>query len=428
MIVNVLEYGADGTGQKDSAPAIQKAIDACSETGGQVYFPAGRFLSGCLTLRSQVELYLEQGAVLVSDLTNEISPYFLYACHEKNIAISGHGIIDGQGRLRFFEDGADGGYEECPLNVSGRRPRTSFFEDIENLTVTGITFYDAAFWTLHMAGCRNVRIDGIRILNHDRGPNNDGIDPDCCQNVLIQNCIIESGDDNIVVKATKEMHEKYGDCEDIIIRGCVLHSRDSALKIGTETWGNIRNVLFSDCIVKDCSRAIGIWSRDGGEISDIHIHHITGNTRRYADCPDREFAPRWWGKGEPVFLSATKRKDSSQTPGRISRIFLDHVCLTAESCMFLGGEEDAPVEQIRMRDMDICWKQQSLHQPDVFDEQPSVRDVYEHEVPCIYGRFANQVQINGRFFVDPSMKESIKKLAMTENCKNFVIEQEEKHE
>ena len=67
------------------------------------------------------------------------------------------------------------------------------------------------------------------------------------------------------------MYEKYGDCENIIIKGCILHSRDSALKIGTETWGNIRQVIMSDCIIKDCSRAVGIWSRDGGTISDIYI-------------------------------------------------------------------------------------------------------------------------------------------------------------
>ena len=104
-------------------------------------------------------------------------------------------------------------------------------------------------------------VKNIRILNHDRGPNNDGIDPDCCQNVVIQGCILETGDDSIVVKATGPMSEKYGNCENIVIQGCIMHSRDSALKIGTETYGHIRNVTLSDCVVKDCSRAVSIWSR-----------------------------------------------------------------------------------------------------------------------------------------------------------------------
>ncbi|MFR1833366.1 MAG: glycoside hydrolase family 28 protein [Lachnospiraceae bacterium] len=424
MVFNILDYGADKSGRVNSACAIQKAIDDCSENGGRVYVPAGRFLSGFLRLRSNIELYLEQGAELISDL-GENTGYFLYANNEKNITISGEGRIDGQGRLRFEEDGADGGYGECPLNVTGDRPRTSFFENIENLTVRNITFYDAAFWTLHMAGCKNVLIDGIRILNNDRGPNNDGIDPDCCQNVVIQNCFIESGDDSIVVKATKSMHEKYGDCENIMIKGCVLHSRDSALKIGTETWGNIRRIIMSDCIIKDCSRAVGIWSRDGGTISDIYIHHIMGNTKRYADCPQRSFAPRWWGKGEPIFISATKRKDGDKIPGKIHHIQMDHIRITSESCIFIGGEEYAPIEHIRFQDIEIVWRKQGLHLPDVFDEQPSARDVYKHEIPCIYGRYADYVQLSGKFIIEDSLKDVVKKTKITEHSREFCLKLDE---
>ncbi len=424
MIFNILDYGADQNGNENSASAIQKAIDDCSELGGMVYVPAGQFKSGFLRLRSNIELYLEQGAVLISDL-NETSGFFLYAKDEKNITISGQGEIDGQGRLRFEDDGADGGYGECPFNVTGTRPRTSFFENIENLTVKNITFYDAAFWTLHMAGCKNVLIDGIRILNQDRGPNNDGIDPDCCQNVVIQNCIVESGDDCIVVKTTKNMYEKYGDCENVIIKGCILHSRDSALKIGTETWGSIRQIIMSDCIIRDCSRAVGIWSRDGGSISDIYIHHIMGNTRRYADCPQRIFAPRWWGKGEPIFISATRRKDEERVPGKIHHIDMDHIRITSESCVFIGGETYAPVEHIKLRDMEIVWKKQGLHLPDVFDEQPSVRDVYPHEIPCVYGRYANNIQISGQFRIDESLKEMIKTVQITKQCNNFSLKLED---
>lgn len=422
MIYNILEYGAVGDGKTDCAAAIQKAIDRCSVEGGRVVIPAGRFLSGFLQLKSNVELYLEQGAALVSDLSDEEEKYFLFACHGENITISGNGTIDGQGRLRFVDDNADYGAHECPLFVSGNRPRTSYFEDIENLTVRDVTFYDAAFWTLHMAGCRNVMVDGIRILNNDRGPNNDGIDPDSCKNVVIRNCIIESGDDAIVVKSTKAMSEKYGSCENVVIQGCILHSRDSALKIGTESFGDIRNILFCDCIVRDCSRAVGIWSRDGGVISDIQIHHVMGNTRCYADCPEREFAPRWWGKGEPFFISATKRKGAEEVPGAIRDISVDHVRLTAESCLFMGGESYAPIECVRMKDIVIQWKCQSRHMPGLFDEQPSERDVYAHEIPCIYGRDARDVRIQGEFSVDESLKQVIREREILDHCTDFVVE------
>ena len=163
-----------------------------------------------------------------------------------------------------------------------------------------------------MAGCQNVRIDGIKILNDDRGANNDGIDPDCCRNVVIANCIVSTGDDAIVVKSTGPMSRRYGVCENITITNCVLHSRDSALKIGTETHGTIRNVTLSDCIIDRCSRAVGIWVRDGGTVEDIHIHHLTGSTLRYADRYAEPGAPGWWGKGEPIFISATPGKTAGQ--------------------------------------------------------------------------------------------------------------------
>lgn len=443
MDYNILDFGAVEGGTCNCSPQIQAAIDACAETGGRVVVPAGRFLSGSLRLRSEVDLHLERGAVLISSLNPEDvidftkdfdddnadvgweGGCFLFARHEKNIAISGFGMIDGQGREVFYDDDADHGYHECPLAVRGFRPRTTFLEDVENLTVKDVTFYDAAFWTLHMAGCRNVTVEGIRILNNDRGPNNDGIDPDCCQNVVIRGCIVESGDDSIVVKATKPMYEKYGDCENIVIQGCILHSRDSALKIGTETHGSIRNVILGDCVIRDCTRAIGVWVRDGGTIEDIYIHHLTGNTLRYADCPERtEMAPRWWGKGEPVFISATRRKGVDRLPGKIRNLTFEHLRLKSESCIFIGGEEYSRIENVRFEDVDITWTRQGRHTPDVFDEQPSVRDVYSHEIPCLYARCVDGLYAGGRFVVEDSLKEVIRTREILKDCADWELELE----
>lgn len=424
MMFNILDFGAVPDGSTDSTEAVQKAIDACSKEGGTVLIPAGCYLAGFLRLRSNMELHLEMGAVLKSNLDGNEEGYFLYACHERNLTISGLGMVDGQGAKRYIEDDADRGFRECPLMAEGKRPRTSYFEDVENLTIKDVTFFDAAFWTLHMAGCRKVRVDGIRILNNDRGPNNDGIDPDCCQNVQIANCLIETGDDAIVVKATKNMAKRYGACENIVISGCILHSRDSALKIGTESWGEIRNVVMSDCIVRDCSRGIGIWSRDGGLVSDIDIHHVYGNTRRYADCPERGFAPRWWGKGEPIFISASKRKEESSVPGEIRNITFDHIRFKSESCIFIAGESYAPICNVKITNAAFRLERQSGHKPGLFDEQPSVRDVYEHEIPFVYGRYANRVRIRAAFEKDSFMEREIKKEQILEQCTDFLVEDE----
>lgn len=439
MIYNILDFGAIADGKINNQKAIQDAIDACSKTGGTVVVPTGNFLSGTIRLKSNIELHLEMGSRLIASQNQEdiiifeedkadkgtmhgiTDGCFIYACHEKNIIISGNGVIDGQGRNVYFDDNADEGFHECPLNIQGFRPRTTYLEDVEGLTVKGITFYDACFWTLHMAGCKNVLIDGIRIQNNDRGPNNDGIDPDGCQNVVISNCIIECGDDTIVLKATKPIWEKYGDCENVTINNCILHSRDSALKIGTESYGNVRNVVFSDCLIRDCSRAIGIWVRDGGMVENIHIHHVVGNTRRYADCPKREFAPRWWGKGEPIFISSTYRTEEKKYPGKIKDIFIDHIKLESESAIFIAGEKDSVIEDISITDSKIIWKNQSEHFPNMFDEQPSLRNVYEHRIPWLYLRHVNGVNVNGIFQIDESLSQYIDEAEIIENGKRIHI-------
>nr|MCR4635680.1 glycoside hydrolase family 28 protein [Butyrivibrio sp.] len=327
MTYNILDFGAVGDGITKCTAAIQRAIDECSRTGGRVVVPSGEYLSGSLRLRSDVELHIEHGAVLRSSLEesdmidfskdyeddNEDTGWeggcFLYACHEKNIAITGYGIIDGQGRMAYFDDEPEDSLHECPLNVRGFRPRMSFLEDIDNLTVSDVTFFDSAFWTLHMAGCTNVRIENIVIDNNKRGPNNDGIDPDCCKNVIIRGCRIKTGDDCIVMKSTAPMFRKYGECSNIIVSGCSLSTDCTAIKIGTETYGDIHDIIVSDCTVKDSIRAIGIWSRDGGEIYNISIHHIMGNTRNFADSSFRTAGIcSWWGEGEPLFITTAKRE------------------------------------------------------------------------------------------------------------------------
>ena len=398
--------------------AIQAAIDAAASAGGgAVVVPAGAFLSGSLVLKSNVTLRLGPGAWLVASLdpadgidfaaefddeTENVGwdgGCFLFARHAHDVSVEGPGTIYGQGDKVFYDDDADGGYHECPKNVrtpAWERPRTTFFEDIENLTVKGVTFRDAAFWTLHMAGCRRVVVDGVRVLNDVRGANNDGIDPDTCQDVVISNCIVETGDDAIVVKNTAPMAAKYGVCENIVISGCVLRSHDSALKIGTETALGIRGVMLSDCVFRDCSRGVGIWVRDGGVVEDVHVHHVSGNTLRYADCPQRDFAPRWWGKGEPIFISATPRVTTHAWPGKIRNVTFDHLYMTCEHGVFIAGEKDAVVENVEISDVQLTQRMQGTQRPVLFDEQPSARNVYEHDVPAVYVRSASEVRVSGR--------------------------------
>ena len=400
MEYNILSCGAVADGRTNCATAIQNAVDTASAAGGgRVIIPAGQYLSGSVLLKDNVELYLESGAVLISSLDpvdikpfpqggNGVNPddtadgwqsgFFLGASHAKNVTISGMGTIYGQGDQVFLDKNEDNGFHECPKTCEAFRPRMMLFEDVENFTVRDVTLKDAAFWTLHMAGCQNVRIDGIKILNDDRGANNDGIDPDCCQDVIISGCLIHTGDDAIVVKATGPMTRRYGPCCNVTITNCVLHSRDSALKIGTETCGDIRNITFGDCLVKDCSRAVGIWVRDGGTVENIQVHHLVGAVRRYADRYSVPGAPGWWGKGEALFVNATRRAGQDNFPGVIRNVSFDHITMKAESCLFFAGESYAPLYNIRAEAVDLTLCRQGTQPGGLFDEQPSARHLYPH--------------------------------------------------
>ena len=438
MDYNILDYGAVADGHTNCASAIQQAIDDASAKGGRVVIPAGRFLSGTITLKSNIEFHLAGGAVLISSLApSDILDFaalftddnretgwdggcFLFACHAKDITISGNGILYGQGDQVFFDDDTDGGFHESPLNVTSFRPRLTFFEDVENLTIRDITIKDAAFWTLHMAGCRHVIVSGVRILNDLRGANNDGIDPDSCKDVIITNCIVRTGDDAIVVKSTKPMAERYGSCENIAISDCILYSHDSALKIGTETHGDIRNLVMGNCVIQDCSCGIGIWVRDGAVIENIHIHHITGSVRKYADAYRENGPAMWWGNGEPIFINATYRNRTrmdAMTPiGSIRNITFDHIYMKAESSIFLAGEESARLSDIRLSDFEITMCRQGTQAPGWFDEQPSVRHVYQHSIPGLYARYTNRLFVNGliRFIAPYAIEQN--GLYETEDC------------
>lgn len=424
MVYNILDFGAIPDGKSVCTEAIQRAIDECTKTGGRVLVPAGAFLSGTLRLRSNVELHLEHGSRLISSLDerdiidyfkdssddNEVDGWeggcFLFALHEKNIAITGTGVIDGQGRKVFFDDDPEHAKEGSPLAVTGFRPRMSYLEDVENLLVSDVTFLDSAFWTLHLAGCRKVRIDNIVIENNKRGPNTDGIDPDCCQEVIIRGCRIVSGDDSIVIKSTTPMYKRYGDCRDIIVSDCILSSNCSGIKIGTETYGDIHDVTVSSCILKNCIRGVGIWSRDGGEIYNVFLDHIQGNTRNFADSRVRTTGVwNWWGEGEPIVITATRRAYSDVIPGRVHDITMEQIHITCEGPVMMLGEEYSPIENISITESEFVFKNQSGKKEIVVDERPSSRGRYPEKTGTTHLRCTRNVAIDASFIVDDNMKE-----------------------
>ena len=208
-LFNVRDFGAIGDGIELDTAALQESIDACHDAGGGIVrIPPGDFQIGTIQLRSNVTLSLDHGAKLLGstnkadyrtegiDDPREGGPHCLiYAFGAKNIAIEGLGVIDGRGTPENFPRLRSGGRNR------GLRPRLLRMVHCDGLTFSGVTWKRPAFWGLHLIDCKDVHFNGITVQFRNNNFNNDGLDLDGCEDVLIENCDINSGDDAICLKS-----------------------------------------------------------------------------------------------------------------------------------------------------------------------------------------------------------------------------------
>jgi polygalacturonase len=253
-------------------------VDTCHLAGGgRVLLPAGRtYLSGTIRLKANVDLHLETGAILKG--TTDRKAYgpqraLIVARDCNNVSITGGGTIDGDSRAWM-----DGLVDDIFRPKPGR-PGLMYLRGCRQVTLTDVTIRNCAAWTVHLLGCEDVLIQGIRILNDLRVPNCDGIDPNRCRNAH-RHCFIQAGDDGIVAKCTRESSE-YGPCENMVVTGCTIISRSCAIKIGTESSGDFRNFVFDSCVIYGSNRGLGIQLRDSGTVENIVFSDIVVNTQSH---------------------------------------------------------------------------------------------------------------------------------------------------
>lgn len=315
VIFNVLSYGASGKGTHLDTSSIQAAVDACARAGGGiVLFPAGRYLTGTILLRSHVRLWLAEGSTLLGSpnladypphkpaFQSTTAPYtdryIIYGEKLENIGIEGRGTIDGQGK--HFASTRTG------------RPYLIRFSECRNISVRGVTLKNSAMWAQHYLACKKVLVEGIRVTNH-ANVNNDGIDIDCSEDVQIANCDIDSGDDAIVLKSGGLRVTR-----NVAVSNCVIRSRCNALKTGTESNGGFENIAFNNCTIHDTGLAgLALETVDGGTLNGIVASNLVMK-----------------GIGTPLFIRLGNRarpltsSAAGQPVGSVSNILIDNIFAT----------------------------------------------------------------------------------------------------
>lgn len=374
---DITDHGAVGDGTTDCTQAINAAVSACHAAGGgRVVAPAGTFHTGAVHLLSNVNLHLAAGATLAFsrdpqdylpvvytryegvELMN-YSP-LIYAHGQRNVAITGSGVVDGRADAEHWWDWTSGpppneGPDKSLLlqmaadgvpvaeRVFGEghhlRPNMLQLYACENVLIEGVTVRDSPMWNIHPVLCRNVTVRSV-VVDSPHGPNNDGINPESCTDVVIEDCTINTGDDCVAFKAGKDHDGRRVNtpCQNAVVLDCEMADGNGGVTMGSETTGGIRNVFVRNCRMSSprLERAIRIKSNPqrGGTIENIYVHQVTvGEAADAVVEIVMNYANVTTGDYHPVLRDVT----------------ISH--LTAQSApraLYLRGNEGHPLRDIRL--------------------------------------------------------------------------------
>lgn len=330
MNTNILDYGAKGDGTTLNTEYIQNAIDDCCKNGGGlVTIPAGKYLTGTLRLKSNVELHLEHNALLKASANlahyNETDEYpqntdcekegwcgkHLIICVEQdNVSITGTGKIEGCAESVFSGERKqtsnfwyDEGYYEIAEGAPLRPGQLVTFVESTNIKINDITFGNASCWTVFLHGCDWVQISGIKIFNCVQHANSDGIDIDTCTHVTVSDCILFTGDDSLTLRCNhaRLVNKDKNECKFITVTNCILSSKCCAVRLGVGI-GKIHHVVFSNIVIEEAAIGFEFMSAWGGrgnvDISDVCINNVVAQKTAY---PAKLYAQN--AKFERIFIS-----------------------------------------------------------------------------------------------------------------------------
>ena len=367
-----------GAVEGNSTARIQAAIDAAGAAGGgSVVLAAGRHLAGGLQLVSRVDLVLREGAVLAAETeyaafaNNKISVIaeqsdraFILASGVHDAGIVGPGSIDGG------SDAWSLGWDESigTLVPATRRPRLLVVENSSNVRMSDFHIVMAPMWTIHLIESDHLCIERVTIDNDRRLPNNDGIVIDGCQEVSVSACAIRTADDGICLK-TSLRHDGHSvkPCRHVCVKACSVSTRSCAFKIGTETFADITDVEFIDCLAMDSNRGIGLISRDGGVIERVRFENIR------VDCQETPLG--FWGSGEAITFSALNRRPE-HAAGEIRDVLVAQLSGKMEGALVLYAERAGLISTVSFESIRLEQRLGALGTANQLDLRPTAADLH----------------------------------------------------
>ena len=319
--IDIRTYGAIGDGKTLCTGAFKKSIEAAVQTGiKRVVVPEGNFLTGTIRIPSDIELHLERGALILgsphhSDYIRGVWPALILSSDATNIAITGEGVIDGQGAdvakdvLHLVQIGKlkipPKGWRPSEVD----RPEVIEFTRCHRIRIEGVKLKNATCWVQTYRNCTDLTIRNEKVDSKTYW-NNDGIDVVDCKRVKIQDCDIDSNDDGICLKSVGAKNA----CEDIEVSRCKVRSSPSAIKFGTSSGGGFRRIHINDIQILNTFRsAIALESVDGGVIEDVLIERIDA-----------------WHAGNAFFIRLGHRNLKAKV-GKVRRIKIRNMVVSVPS-------------------------------------------------------------------------------------------------
>ena len=420
----ITDYGAVGDGKTLNTTAIRQAIEAAKKAGGgRIVVPPGTYLTGTILLASNMSLELQAGAVLKG--SSNVRDYSLPGEGETfsagardtasiglitvrdavNVSILGPGTIDGSGtsfmdleklhnpidylpeRTRQRRDFTDPvfGSDDGPVLPRPRPERMILFSNCKNVVLRDLVLVDSPCWTVHLADCDGVNVDGVRIHNNMAIPNSDGIHCTSSKNIHISGCDIRAGDDGIIVSG---LGDKAGVSEHVTVANCTITSRSAGIRVGYGE-NDIRDCIFQNLVIYSSNRGLGVFARDNGSISNILFSDIIIDTRLHTG--------HWWGKGEPIHVSAIAQ--TGQKPvGQIQGVRFSNVQAKSQTGIVVYGVKESVIRDLWVDKVALTITNGPLSETygGNFDLRPTANlstNIFEHDIPGLYCGYVSGLRI-----------------------------------